>query len=1024
MCKSLRIIQLNVRKRSEIHDSLMNDEEIQDAAVVAVQEPWAWKINGRLLTTPMAHHKWTKIVPTICRKDNRWPIRSMLWVRKDLEAEQIPIESSDLTAVVLRLPEKWVLIVSVYVEGVDKQALTDTCHLLRQVIADARRGMGQQVDVVIIGDFNRHDQLWGGNEILPARQGEADEIIELMTEFSLSNLLPRGTKTWKGRDSEGRVRETTIDLLFASQDLANDLVKCGPHATDHGSDHRTIETIFETEVPEPIPQERLLLKNAPWKKISARVAAGLEGIPTEGSVQQQTDRLMSAVLEAVHALTPKAKPSAYAKRWWTTDLTQLRRIHTYWRSRARTERRAGRRVLELEETAKAAAKQYHNAIRQQKKSHWDAFLKDKDNIWEAAKYLDPSVGTAFGRVPQLVRADESRTASNEEQAAELLATFFPSLPDDIEDEGDRPERSPVPMPDLTMEEIEQQLLHTKPWKAPGDDGLPVMVWKNIWPVVKRRVLAIFQASLEEGVLPNQWRHAKIIPLKKPDKPDYALAKAWRPISLLSTLGKLLEAVLAERLSHAVEAYGLLPTNHFGARKQRSAEQALMLLQEQIYAAWRGRRVLSLISFDVKGAYNGVSKERLIQRMRARGIPEKLLRWIEAFCSDRTATIMVNGRCSKAQALAQPGLPQGSPLSPVAFLFYNADLVQRRIDANGGAIAFIDDFSAWVTGPTAHSNRVGIASIIGTAMEWEKRSGATFEADKTNLIHFTRSDPKVDRLPAVVKGQAVHPTDHVKILGVIMDSRLKYRQHIAYAASKGLEAAMALKRLSGLSAATARQLFTATVVPTVDYASSVWMHACKDKLLGSVNRVQRAGAQAIVGTFLRVAVNVAEAEANIISVQERHWRRAIKLWINIHTVPDTNPLRRITSRIQNFYPSRRSPFHQVACRLKDIPVDEIENIMPFPLAPWVKRVQTISDVTQTSTTAGWSVTVAVSSSARDDIVGVGGVLQLPISARGNRSVRFSLSHPALGRSRICIQDSWWPWHMRCDPYRRSQIVTWL
>jgi hypothetical protein len=399
MGKPLRIIQLNVQKRSEIHDSLMNDEEIQDAAVVAIQEPQARKIKGRLLTTPMAHHKWTKVVPTICREDSRWPIRSMLWVRKDLEAEQVPIESSDLTAVVLRLPEKWVLIVSVYVECVDKQALTDTCHLLRQVIADARRGVGQQVDVVIIGDFNRHDQLWGGNEILPARQGEADEIIELMTEFSLSSLLPRGTKTWKGRDSEGRVRETTIDLVFASQDLANDLVKCGPHATDHGSDHRTTETIFETEVPEPIPQERLLLKNAPWKKISARVAAGLEGIPTEGTVQQRTDRLMSAVLEAVHALTPKAKPSAYAKRWWTTDLTQLRRIHTYWRSRARTERRAGRRVLELEETAKAAAKQYHNAIRQQKKSHWDAFLKDKDNIWEAAKYLDPSVGTAFGKVP-------------------------------------------------------------------------------------------------------------------------------------------------------------------------------------------------------------------------------------------------------------------------------------------------------------------------------------------------------------------------------------------------------------------------------------------------------------------------------------------------------------------------------------------------------------------------------------------------------------------------------------------------
>jgi hypothetical protein len=101
-------------------------------------------------------------------------------------------------------------------------------------------------------------------------------------------------------------------------------------------------------------------------------------------------------------------------------------------------------------------------------------------------------------------------------------------------------------------------------------------------------------------LPKQWRHAKIIPLKKPNKENYAIAKAWRPISLLATLGKVLESVIAERISHAVETYGLLPASHFGARKQRSAEQALILLQEQIYAAWRGRRVLSLISlFSVK-----------------------------------------------------------------------------------------------------------------------------------------------------------------------------------------------------------------------------------------------------------------------------------------------------------------------------------------------------------------------------------------------------------------------------------------
>src|SRR3977135_3179750 len=80
MSRTFRMIQLNVRKQGEIHDSLMNDEEIRDATVLAIQEPHARRIQGRLLTTPLGHHKWTKIVPSSWR-EGRWPIRSMLWVR-------------------------------------------------------------------------------------------------------------------------------------------------------------------------------------------------------------------------------------------------------------------------------------------------------------------------------------------------------------------------------------------------------------------------------------------------------------------------------------------------------------------------------------------------------------------------------------------------------------------------------------------------------------------------------------------------------------------------------------------------------------------------------------------------------------------------------------------------------------------------------------------------------------------------------------------------------------------------------
>lgn len=418
------------------------------------------------------------------------------------------------------------------------------------------------------------------------------------------------------------------------------------------------------------------------------------------NVTSFTTELLVIVTSAIQELVPISKPSPYAKRWWTEDLSQLRNTYTYWRNQARNVRRHSTRRIpcELEKKSAVAKQNFFKAVRVQKKRHWMDFLEDVQNIWQAAKFLDPHKTSAFAKISYLEReSDGSKAETDQDIASTLIETFFPPVSSTMPITS--VEYDQLPWSPITEEEIEAALCKTSQLKAPGIDELPTKVWKKLWPVVKGSILTLFQTSLATGKVPDQWKIAKIIPLKKEQngRRNYSKPNSWRPISLLSTLGKIMESVMAERISYLAETHGLLPSNHFGGRKRRSTEQALAIFVEKVYNAWRSGKVLTAALFDIKGAFNGVDSASLLHSLRKRRMPETAVQWIESFLSDRKAQMLINSYNSQTAELYRAGLPQGSPLSPVLFLFFNADLVQQKIDANGGSLAFIDDYTTWVTG---------------------------------------------------------------------------------------------------------------------------------------------------------------------------------------------------------------------------------------------------------------------------------------------------------------------------------------
>jgi hypothetical protein len=166
------------------------------------------------------------------------------------------------------------------------------------------------------------------------------------------------------------------------------------------------------------------------------------------------------------------------KAWWDDELTTIRQHYTRLRNWDNQLRRWGEDRTNSRVEAARARNQLHNTIRDKKRSHWNEFLGQADNIWKAAKYLDPQP-SAFGNIPVLVTQQGSNTVeveSDGEKAQVLLNTFFPPVPDGWK-EDEIPEPRPIEMhdPEITTEEIEGALSRITPWKAPGIDGIPNIV---------------------------------------------------------------------------------------------------------------------------------------------------------------------------------------------------------------------------------------------------------------------------------------------------------------------------------------------------------------------------------------------------------------------------------------------------------------------------------------------------------------------------------------------------------------------
>ena len=185
-------------------------------------------------------------------------------------------------------------------------------------------------------------------------------------------------------------------------------------------------------------------------------------------------------------------------------------------------------------------------------------------------------------------------SADTDKASALAPVFFPSLPpvsDRRQTEIDHSwsiHRSPgVPgSVEVSIAEVVSAVRQMRPKAAPGLDDIPVSVLKENLFIIAPWLALIYTASLSLHYFPESWKTAKVIPLKKPGKSSYSTPRSYRPISLLSHLGKALERIVNQRLMRQLESRCLLSPFQFGFRAGRQAVSACLRITEDIYSAFR------------------------------------------------------------------------------------------------------------------------------------------------------------------------------------------------------------------------------------------------------------------------------------------------------------------------------------------------------------------------------------------------------------------------------------------------------
>ena len=229
---------------------------------------------------------------------------------------------------------------------------------------------------------------------------------------------------------------------------------------------------------------------------------------------------------------------------------------------------------------------------------------------------------------------------------------------------------------------------------------------------------IYKILIKNDFHSECWREGTEVILKKSEKPDYSISKAYRIITLLNCLGKIAEKIMITRLSHISQVTDLLDMNQMRDRKQRSAIDAVMTLTHDIELAKNQGNTLSCLMLDVKGAFNYISMNQLLSIMEKLQLSQEIQTWIKSFLQKRKTELTFDGERQQIQNI-EIEIPQELSISSILFLIYIRFLFSK-IKTKFSQVqkpSYIDDVTLYMTEKSAKENSETLQEVTKTVFAW-------------------------------------------------------------------------------------------------------------------------------------------------------------------------------------------------------------------------------------------------------------------------------------------------------------------